>query len=38
VPHITHSTRISNLDEVRAWRLAATDCSIDVRLAPGRVA
>ena len=35
VLHIMHSTRIANLDEVRAWRLAGTDGSIDVRLEPG---
>lgn len=29
-----HSTRIANLDEVRAWRLAGTDGSIDVRFEP----
>ena len=34
VLHIMHSTRIANLDEVRAWRLAGTDGSIDVRFEP----
>ena len=34
VLHIMHSTRIANLDEVRAWRLAGTDGSIDVQLEP----
>ena len=34
VLHIMHSTRIANLDEVRAWRLAGADGSIDVRLEP----
>jgi hypothetical protein len=35
VLHIMHSARIANLDEVRAWRLASTDGSIDVRFEPG---
>jgi hypothetical protein len=35
VLHIMHSTRITNLDDVRAWRLAGADGSIGVRLAPG---
>lgn len=35
VLHIMHSTRITNLDDVRAWRLAGADGSIDVRLEPG---
>lgn len=35
VLHILHSTRIANLDEVRAWRQASTIGSIDVRLEPG---
>jgi hypothetical protein len=34
VLHIMHSTRIANLDDVRAWRRAATDGSIAVRLEP----
>ena len=34
VLHIMHSTRIANLDEVRAWRLVASDGSIDVQLEP----
>ncbi len=34
VLHIMHSTRIANLDDVRAWRPAATDGSIDVHLEP----
>jgi hypothetical protein len=34
VVHIMHSTRIANLDEVRAWRLADTDGSVDVHLEP----
>lgn len=34
VLHIMHSTRIANLDEVRAWRLAAASGSIDVLLEP----
>jgi hypothetical protein len=34
VLHIMHSTRIANLGEVRAWRLAGTDGSIDVRFEP----
>ena len=34
VLHIMHSTRIANLDEVRAWQLGATDSSVDVRLEP----
>ena len=35
VLHIMHSTRIANLDEVRAWRLAGPSGSIDVQLEPG---
>jgi hypothetical protein len=36
VLHIMHSTRIANLDEVRAWRLTSTDGdSIDVQFEPG---
>jgi len=34
VLHIMHSTRIANLDDVRAWRLAARGGSIDVQLEP----
>jgi hypothetical protein len=34
VLHVMHSTRIANLDEVRAWRLAGTGGSIDVRFEP----
>ena len=34
VLHIMHSTQVANLDEVRAWRLTATDGSVDVRLEP----
>ena len=34
VLHIMHSTRIANLDEVRAWRSADTDGSIDVQFEP----
>ena len=29
-----HSTRIANLDEVRAWQLAGTDGSIEVQFEP----
>jgi hypothetical protein len=35
VLHIMRSTRIANLDEVQAWRLAAVSGSIDVQLEPG---
>jgi hypothetical protein len=34
VLHIMHSTRIANLDEVRAWRQAGTGGSIDIRFEP----
>jgi hypothetical protein len=34
VLHVMHSTRIANLDEVRAWRLAGTDGSINVHFEP----
>jgi hypothetical protein len=34
VMHIMHSTRIANLDEVRAWRVSGADGSIDVRFDP----
>lgn len=34
VMHIMHSTRIANLDEVRAWRVSSTDSDIDVRFDP----
>lgn len=34
VLHIMHSTRIANIDKVRAWRLAGTNGSIGVRFEP----
>jgi hypothetical protein len=34
VLHIMHSTRITNLDDIRAWQQAGADGSIDVRLEP----
>jgi hypothetical protein len=34
VLHVMHSTQIANLDEVRAWRLAGTGGSIEVRFEP----
>lgn len=35
VLHIMHSTRIANLDEVRAWRQGGTGGRINVQLEPG---
>lgn len=34
VLHVMHSTRIANLDEVRAWRQAGTGGSIDIQFEP----
>ncbi len=34
VLHVMHSTRIANLAEVRAWRLADAEGSIDVQFEP----
>lgn len=34
VLRIMHSMRVANIDQVRAWRLADTKGSIDVRLEP----
>jgi hypothetical protein len=34
VLHVIHSTRIANLAEVRAWRLAGAVGSIDVQFMP----
>lgn len=34
VLHVMHSTRIANLDEVRAWRQAGTGSSIDIQFEP----
>jgi len=34
VLHVMHSTQIANLDEVRAWRLAGTRGSMEVRFEP----
>ena len=34
VLHVMRSTRVANLDEVRAWRLAGADGSIEVRFEP----
>ena len=34
VLHIMHSTRIANINEVRAWRLGGVDGSINVRFEP----